>query len=101
METILSHYQSNNKENVPPINTVSQKKRNPVPSMAPSFKRNAKRKMKRVPLADITNLFNIFAQEQTQQIWVAPSDSILLPPNSRRKTGFMLPDSKSLRLGFR
>ncbi|ESW21759.1 hypothetical protein PHAVU_005G097100 [Phaseolus vulgaris] len=104
MEATASHDQSN-KENVPPINTVSEKKKSTIPPMAvPSFKRNTKRKMKRVPLADITHLFSNSAQEQTQQIGVAaatppPSDSV--PPNSRRKTVFVLRSSKSLRLGFR
>ncbi|WVY99427.1 hypothetical protein V8G54_025497 [Vigna mungo] len=107
METSVSHDQSD-KENVPPIDTISEKKKNPIPPMAPSFKRNTKRKMKRVPLADITHLFNNSAQEQIKQIGVAasdslspPSDSILLPPTSRRKTVFLLRGSKTLRLGFR
>ncbi|BAT92333.1 hypothetical protein LR48_Vigan05g136700 [Vigna angularis] len=106
METSVSHDQSD-KENVPPINTVSEKKKNPIPPMAPSFKRNTKRKMKRVPLADITHLFNNSAQEQIKQIGVAasdsppPSDSTLLLPTSRRKTVFLLRGSKTLRLGFR
>ncbi|QCE09732.1 hypothetical protein DEO72_LG10g955 [Vigna unguiculata] len=108
MEASGSHDDSN-KENVPPINTVSsEKKKNPIPPMAPSFKRNTKRKMKRVPLSDITHLFNNSAQDQTQQIGVAasdsaspPSDSTFLPPTSRRRTVFLLRGSKTLRLGFR
>ncbi|CAJ1956670.1 unnamed protein product [Sphenostylis stenocarpa] len=104
MDDTVTHDESN-KENVPPIITVLEKKKNPIPPVAPSFKRNTKRKMKRVPLADITHLFNNSAQEQNHQTGVSasppPPDSVLLPAKSRRKTMVLLRCSKSLRLGFR
>ncbi|KAL5132298.1 hypothetical protein HKD37_12G034989 [Glycine soja] len=58
-----------NKENIPQGCTMLEKKKNPIPHMAPSFKR----KMKRVPLADITNLVNNSAHEQNQQSGVGVS----------------------------
>ncbi|TKY48915.1 hypothetical protein E2542_SST26338 [Spatholobus suberectus] len=93
-------YDESNKENITPVCTNGVKKKNPIPPMASSFKRNSKRKIKRVPLADVTNLLNDAAQELNGASSL-PSASVLLHSNSRRRTPVLLRGSKSLRLGFR
>ncbi|TKY48916.1 hypothetical protein E2542_SST26339 [Spatholobus suberectus] len=93
-------YDESNKENIPPVCTNGEKKKNPIPPMASSFKRNGKRKIKRVPLADITNLVNDSAQE-LNGVSAIPSALLLLHCNSRRRTPVLLRGSRSLRLGFR
>ncbi|KAI4322752.1 hypothetical protein L6164_022418 [Bauhinia variegata] len=90
----------NNKENVPP---VSKKERNPIPPIAPSFKKSSKRKLKRVPLADITNVVNNsapLALHQQDGVSASPFVSVSLHSNSRRKTQ-VVADSKTLRMAFR
>ncbi|KEH39233.1 hypothetical protein MtrunA17_Chr2g0325191 [Medicago truncatula] len=83
-----------NKENIPPVYTNGEnKKKNSISIMASSFKKNSsKRKMKRVPLADITNLFeNSSTLTTTREENVFSSASVHLGLNFRR----------TLRIGFR
>ncbi|CAJ2660563.1 unnamed protein product [Trifolium pratense] len=92
-----------NKENIPPVN------KNSIPLIASSFKKNSsKRKIKRIPLADITNLFQnsspfTMTPERNGVSSVLPSASILLRSNSRRRTLVVAQAtvSKTLRMGFR
>ncbi|KAG4960943.1 hypothetical protein HKD37_13G038052 [Glycine soja] len=98
----LRHGESN-KENIPPGCTKLETKKNPIPLMA---QQSFKRKMKRLPLADITNLVNNSAQELNQLhgfgVSALSSASFLLHSISRRRTTpVLLRGSKSLRLGFR
>ncbi|RZB75509.1 hypothetical protein D0Y65_034105 [Glycine soja] len=93
-----------NKENVPPTtcnsNTNKVKSKTPIPHItAKSFKnmKRTKKMPKRVPLADITNLFNNFVTTTTftlshhhQQFGVSSA----LPSRTPRT-------SKTLRMGFR
>jgi secreted trypsin-like serine protease len=85
-----------NKENIPPVYTNLEKNKNSIPLMTSScFKKNSKRKMKRVPLADITNLFensSTLTREENSVSSVLPSSSIVFRSNSRRR---------ALRIGFR
>ncbi|KAK2424658.1 hypothetical protein QL285_034998 [Trifolium repens] len=86
-----------NKENIPPIYTNLEKNKNSIPliTSSSSFKKNSKRKMKRVPLADITNLFensSTLTREENSVSFVLPSSSIVFRSNSRRR---------ALRIGFR
>ncbi|WJX69326.1 hypothetical protein P8452_53591 [Trifolium repens] len=87
-----------NKENIPPVYTNLEKNKNSIPLMTSScFKKNSKRKMKRVPLADITNLFEnsstlTMTREENGVSSVLPSTSIVFRLNSRRR---------ALRIGFR
>lgn len=104
-----------NKENIPPSkgeeknnNNNKKKKKNPIPPIAPSFKKKSNRKTKRVPLADITNLFRMnsaplttTAHEENGVPATSPSDSVMLHSNSRRRTVIVVPGSKTLRMGFR
>lgn len=114
MDLTISMPDESNKENTPPVCTKGEKKkknnkRNPIPPMAPSFKKNGKRKiLKRIPLADITHLFNNssstpLAQEEGNGVSSSalPSASVLLHSNSRRRTVVVVPCSKTLRMGFR
>nr|KYP53310.1 hypothetical protein KK1_024687 [Cajanus cajan] len=64
--------------------------------MAPSFKR----KVKRLPLADITNLFNNSAQGQNGVSYL-PSVPLSLHSASRNRTPVLLRGSKNFRMGFR
>ncbi|XP_027343317.1 uncharacterized protein LOC113855886 [Abrus precatorius] len=110
MDPTPIHHESN-KENIPPIcikeeSNNTSKKKNPIPPMASSFKKSRKRKTKRIPLADITHLFNnsspLTTPHQETGVSSLPSSSVLLRSNSRRKTLTVLPAaSKSLRMGFR
>ncbi|PNX54778.1 hypothetical protein L195_g048400 [Trifolium pratense] len=93
-----------NKENIPPVN------KNSIPLIASSFKKNSSnRKIKRIPLADITNLFQnsspfTMTPEGNGVSSVLPSASILLRSNSRRRTLVVVAQatvSKTLRMGFR
>jgi hypothetical protein len=86
-----------NKENIPPVYTNFEKNKNSIPliTSSSSFKKNSKRKMKRVPLADITNLFensSTLTREENSVSSVLPSSSIVFRSNSRRR---------ALRIGFR
>ncbi|GAU27087.1 hypothetical protein TSUD_103960 [Trifolium subterraneum] len=92
-----------NKENIPPVYTNGEKNKNSL-----SIKKNNKRKMKRIPLADITNLFEnssalTMAREENGVSSVLPSASILLRSNSRRRSLVVAQAtiSKTLRIGFR
>ncbi|RDX69204.1 hypothetical protein CR513_51711, partial [Mucuna pruriens] len=87
MEGTATHEESNKENiplvctqeesNIPPVCTKGEKKKNSIPPMTPSFKRNCKRKMKRVPLADITNLVNNSAHD--------PNEVSALPSASKTK----------------
>lgn len=95
-----------NKENIPPVCTNAEKKKNPIPPMVASFKRNSKRMMKRVPLADITNLFDNSVQEHSvvseNGVSALHSSSVVLDLNTRRRTQLvLLRGSKKLRMGIR
>ncbi|KAK7257378.1 hypothetical protein RIF29_31316 [Crotalaria pallida] len=119
-----------NKENIPPSISnkttkgkcnKKKKKKNPIQPKATSFKKGKsgnKQKSKRVPLADITDLFNNSStvtlrqqQQQHQQQQQQPSDSVAEVPSSssaasssiplRRSTRVPPSKSKSLRMGFR
>ncbi|KAL2331646.1 hypothetical protein Fmac_019227 [Flemingia macrophylla] len=96
--TVTFTHDDSEKENIPPLCNNGEKKKNPIPIMPQSFKRKGKRSMKkkRVPLADITILFNNSAQEQNG-VSSIPSASVLL----QRSTPMLLRGSKTLRMGFR
>jgi secreted trypsin-like serine protease len=86
-----------NKENIPPVYTNVENNKNSIHliTSSSSFKKNSKRKMKRVPLADITNLFensSTLTREENSVSSVLPSSSIVFRLNSRRR---------ALRIGFR
>lgn len=86
--------EQSNKENIPPPPVCKAKgKKNPIPVKVkvPSFKGGIgnKRKPKRIPLADITQLFNNSELPHQQLNGVFPSISQ------------MVPASKTLRMGFR
>ncbi|KAL2331649.1 hypothetical protein Fmac_019230 [Flemingia macrophylla] len=85
-----------NRQNIPPLCNNSKKKKNPISLISPSFKR----KVKRVPLADITNLFNNSAHEQNG-ISALASASLSSVSSSPRRTLLLLGGSKTLRMAFR
>lgn len=104
-----------NKENVPPVyNAANNKGKIPIlPHAGPSLKNNhkkkgSKRKPKKVPLADITALFNnnLNSAATTTFTYTTtlphqpqyPSDPSSI---SRRRTVLISPASKTLRMGFR
>ena len=95
-----------NKENIPPFVCNNTKKgKNLIPHVSPSFKSNnvTKRRAKRIPLADITHLFNestttsTFTLAREQQFGVSAIPSASLP----RSGTPVVPRSKTLRMGFR
>jgi len=97
METTTST--SSNKENVPPV----CKSKISIPQLASqSFKNKNKkngiqRKLKRVPLADITNLINNSVSNSAYQPHIGVSSLI-----SRKRTlKPLVSASRSLRMGFR
>ncbi|KAK7290867.1 hypothetical protein RIF29_05607 [Crotalaria pallida] len=96
-----------NKENIPPSpsSTKEEKKKinkHPIAPVAPSFKKkNTKRNAKRVPLADITHLFNNQAPLTVAQNQNVVSSSLMLRSSFRRRIVAVAPGSKSLRMGFR
>lgn len=106
-----------NKENVPPVcNNTNKGKKISIPHTSPSFKHKkkgsasaTKRKPKRVPLADITNLFNINSDRSTltlaqRQPQIGVSALLSDPAISQRRivaTSAIVPSSKTLRMGFR
>ncbi|KAK7312854.1 hypothetical protein VNO77_37047 [Canavalia gladiata] len=54
---VIIVFDQSNKENVPPLCNTNKGKI-PIPHAPTSFHKYGKQKPKRVPLADITNLFN-------------------------------------------
>jgi secreted trypsin-like serine protease len=85
------------KENIPPVYTNVENNKNSIHliTSSSSFKKISKRKMKRIPLADITNLFensSTLMREENSVSSVLPSASIVFCLNSRRR---------ALRIGFR
>ncbi|KAI9093268.1 hypothetical protein K1719_027282 [Acacia pycnantha] len=101
MEEVAIVSDQSNKENVPPLSSKSL-----IPPVAPSFKKKRRRRINinRIPLADITNLFNQSAPEIGA---IPPPLSDLPQSNSRHKTNAIsnsmhrIRCSKSLRMGFR
>lgn len=95
---------ANNKENIPPF---PANKTNPIPAPAPSFKKTFKRRLRR-PLADISSLFDISAQESDFTLSPLSSVSVCINSNPRKRRATEDPDlreemssAKSLRMGFR
>ncbi|CAL0333836.1 unnamed protein product [Lupinus luteus] len=77
MDSTTVIFEQNNKENTPPLISLRKatkakcKKKNPIQTKVPSFRSSGsgnKRKAKRIPLADITNLFNNASSTFTCQV---------------------------------
>lgn len=94
----------NNKENIPPFST---NKKTPLPLPAPSFKKTFKRRLRK-PLADISKLFHISAQETDFPQLPSSFVSVCSTSNSRKRRVTEVLDlgegttgAKPLRMGFR
>ncbi|OIW05990.1 hypothetical protein TanjilG_11677 [Lupinus angustifolius] len=110
-------FEQNNKENIPPPISLCNatkakcKKKNPIQKKVSSFKSSGsgnKRKAKRIPLADITNLFsnssstfNFSHRHHHCQVSNSVSAVPSLPISISRCRAQVVSPSKTLRMGFR
>ncbi|PRQ50101.1 hypothetical protein RchiOBHm_Chr2g0129371 [Rosa chinensis] len=112
--TAFSDQVHNNKENIPPFSSPNAKlSKNPVPESGSSTQKCKKIiRLKRKPLADITNLYQSRLPLPLPGGTLGPSSSVLVPAalySRKRKASSheneneneTISNSRSLRMGFR